>query len=144
MKPDGAIPHRARVVRTGRGVRWTGAWTRERSGESLGGGVMWTGANGVKVALSGGERWPGAVEMRVGRRWKRGRPFPRAARSFHQPPQLAGSAAAPPARPELTLFSPIPNRKSSFTRLSHPPKRLLRWMNGTFPLAIHQNGLYGG
>ena len=42
-----------------------------------------------------------------GRRWKRGRPFPRAARSFHQPPQLAGSAAAPPAPPELTLFLPL-------------------------------------
>ena len=66
MKPDGAIPHRAGVVRLDRGVRWTGAWV--------------TG-------------------------WKRGRPFPRAARSFHQPPQLAGSAAAPPAPPELTLFT---------------------------------------
>jgi len=63
MKPDGAIPHRVFLVRTGRGERWLGAF---------------------------------------GRRWKRGRPFPRAARSFHQPPQLAGSAAAPPARPELT------------------------------------------
>ena len=52
------------------------------------------------------------VVERVGRRWKRGRPFPRAARSFHQPPQLAGSAAAPPALPELTLFPPDPNLKS--------------------------------
>ena len=68
----------------------------------------------MKVALSGGERWPGAVEMRVGRRWKRGRPFPRAARSFHQPPQLAGSAAAPPARPEL-LALPGSDRASDST-----------------------------
>ena len=39
-----------------------------------------------------------------GRGRKRGRPFPRAARSLRQPPQLAGSAAAPPALTELTPF----------------------------------------
>ena len=52
-----------------------------------------------------GEEWPWLWRSALGRRWKRGRPFPRAARSFHQPPQLAGSAAAPPAPTELTLFT---------------------------------------
>ena len=41
-----------------------------------------------------------------GRGRKRGRPFPRAARSLRQPPQLAGSAAAPPARTEFSFWSP--------------------------------------
>ena len=60
---------------------------------------------GVEGALSVGEGWPWLWRSAFGRRWKRGRPFPRAARSFHQPPQLAGSAAAPPALPKLTLFT---------------------------------------
>ena len=62
----------------------------------------------VRMEWRGLERGRGVavvVEERVGRRWKRGRPFPRAARNFHQPPQLAGSAAALPALPELTLFT---------------------------------------
>ena len=74
-----------------------------------GGRVCWRGrgggyvrGNGVEGALSEGERWPWLWRSAFGRRWKRGRPFPRAARSFHQPPQLAGSAAAPPALTELT------------------------------------------
>ena len=41
-----------------------------------------------------------------GRGRKRGRPFPRAARSLRQPPQLAGSAAAPPARTEFSFWFP--------------------------------------
>ena len=82
MKPDGAIPHRPFLVRLGRGEREESvAWEREGG---CGAGVC--GENGC-----------------VGRRWKRGRPFPRAARSLHQPPQLAGSAAASPARPEKVL-----------------------------------------
>ena len=82
----------------------------------------WAGACGGRVRECVKERSGGClacgravavvVEERVGRRWKRGRPFPRAARNFHQPPQLSGSAAAPPALPELTLFPPEPNMKS--------------------------------
>ena len=66
MKPDGAIPHLGRCGPAGQGCAVDGAWARERCGGSLGEGVMWTGARGVEGALSVGERWPGAVEMRVG------------------------------------------------------------------------------
>ena len=77
MKPAGAIPHRAKFGPAGQGSAGDGACGRVR------------GENGS-----------------VGRGRKRGRPFPRAARSLRQPPQLAGSAAAPPARTEFSFWSP--------------------------------------
>ena len=61
------------------------------------------------------------VEERVGRRWKRGRPFSRAARSFHQPPQLAVSATAPPALPELTPDRAACRAAGAVSLCSTPP-----------------------
>ena len=43
MKPNGAIPHRAGVVRLGRGVRWTGAGVREGEQEDMCVGMEWRG-----------------------------------------------------------------------------------------------------
>ena len=77
MKPAGAIPHRAKFGPAGQGSAVDRA--------------AWESAWG---------------KGSVGRGRKRGRPFPRAARSLRQPPQLAGSAAAPPARTEFSFWSP--------------------------------------
>ena len=58
MKPDGAIPHRAFLVRLGRGVWWTGAGVRE--GEEWRVPCVWeSGGRGC-----GGARWK-EVEART-------------------------------------------------------------------------------
>ena len=109
-----------------------------------GGRVCWRGrgggyvrGNGVEGALSEGERWPWLWRSAFGRRWKRGRPFPRAARSFHQPPQLAGSAAAPPAPTELTLFTLNLTGKVSLVSVK---KGRLRTKSAIFDSSLGQKG----